>query len=206
MAGQTATSFSLGTDKGIYRTTNFGLAWDRVEYVPKGIGPASCTDIVQDTADPQIWYAGALIEHAILRSVDDGVTWQPYSPGDPIEDTVGRVSLAACASDENVLFALVLKKDLGNGDRNPLNGLYRSVTRGVSWTKIFDDNEAVNHTNQGAHNNAIACDPTNPNHLLFGDKDALETFTALRPRRRSAPSARVSPAAERMSSMRAPRR
>ena len=167
------------TDRGIFRSTNFGLTWHRV-FKSLGGKAVAVTDIVQDTGIPQIWYAAAIVKNFILRSTTGGASWQPYDPGDShIKGSVERISLAACDANPSVLYAMVIKvRDKANRDGGKLNGVYRSLDRGANWTTIFDDNEAINHADQGWHNSAVACDPTNPDHVIIACKDALETFTA----------------------------
>jgi hypothetical protein len=177
------------TSHGIYRSTEFGEANSWVRVYPFHLGtvsPIEVTDIVQDTGNPKIWYAGALIDHAILRSTDGGLLWQSWDDAypkgsDAITGTIGRVSLAACVASPNVLYALVAqeKGDTTDGD---LNGLYRSLNRGKSWTAILKydpDNKKINPLSQALHTCAIACDPNYAGHIIVGmENPPLETFNA----------------------------
>jgi hypothetical protein len=170
------------TDRGIYRSEDFGITWDRKFETP-GQPAVAAWDAVQDVADPQIWYAAAAVDNVILRSTNGGTRWDTYSScPDCIPGPAKRVSLATCEADENIMFALVVNRPTNPHDFERFDGLYRSTTRGQTWEKIFDDGEAVDHAGQGVNNNAVACDPANPNHVIFGCKDQLETFNALRPR------------------------
>lgn len=169
------------TDRGIYRSENFGLTWHRKFKSLHGHA-VPVFDAVQDVNDPQVWYAAADIDFVILRSTDDGVSWASYAPGiHRIPGPALRVSLATCDEDANILFALVVNQPTHPDEKDKFDGLYRSTDRGRNWLKIFSDAEAVDHAGQGATNNAVACDPANPNHVIFGCKDQLETFTALLP-------------------------
>jgi len=168
------------TSQGIFRSDDFGISWNPV-YEDGGV-----TDLVQDTGNPTIWYAataGPGVPGVILRSVNDGITWSPFSPGLlKISGSVGRVSLAACDSDPNVLYALVVKEIFTDADvEGALNGVYRSLDRGQNWVKIFSDNNAINPDNQGQHTCALGCDPANPGHIFFGLALPLETFFATLP-------------------------
>jgi hypothetical protein len=171
------------TDRGIYRSEDFGLNWHRVFKSVQG-SAVPVFDAVQDVKDPQRWLAAAKIENVILESTNNGETWnQSYYCPKCIPGPAKRVSLATCDADENILFALVANEPLPNsGLKDQFDGLYRSTTRGQTWEKIFHDAEAVDHAEQGGSNNAVACDPSNPNHVIFGCKDQLETFTALLPK------------------------
>src|SRR5262245_277104 len=134
------------TGAGIYWSDDFGKIWHL------GFGGQSVNDVVQDTGDPAIWYAATpKMPHVILRSKNHGKKWDEMPLGaDRITGDVGRISLAACASNENVLFALVAQPK-GDKQDGALNGLYRSIDRGLNWTNIFFDNEMVNSDNQALH-------------------------------------------------------
>src|SRR5207253_4023139 len=53
-----------------------------------------------------------------------------------------------------------------------------STDRARNWTRIYNDNKAIDHANQGLHTCAIGCDPTDSGHLFFGLEQPLETFNA----------------------------
>lgn len=168
------------TDHGIYRSTDFGLTWARVF---KGVVTGThdeVTDIVQDTADGARWFAAAIVSKVILRSTGSGQagTWAIFAGVSPISGSVGRVSLAACDANENVLYALVIKDKAAADKDGALNGVWRSLDRGKNWANIYDNNSAINALNQGLHTCGIGCDPTNPDHLIFGLQSPIETFHA----------------------------
>ena len=81
--------------------------------------------------DPQVWYAAAEIDDVILRSTDNGMTWDSYAAGaQKITGDVIKVSLATCDADENVLFALAVDRPSNPDDKDKFDGLYRSTDRG----------------------------------------------------------------------------
>jgi len=167
------------TDRGIYRSLDFGAHWHRVFRKLPGGQTLNVMDIVQDAAAPGTWYAAARTPHSILRSTNSGKkdTWEAFFGTAKIHGSVQRVSLSACESDPRVLFALVTARG------GALNGLYRTLDHGNTWANIFarSHNAVINSGNQGAHTGALACDPTNPDHVIFGVQQALETFNATAP-------------------------
>jgi hypothetical protein len=178
------------TSQGIYRSADFGSvnSWVRVHPVPANLfNLAEVTDIVQDTGNPKIWYAGELTgstplgNFPIVRSTDGGISWSPYAPSgsQQITGSVGRISLAACAANPNVLYALVITDGTGPSDKGgALNGVYRTLDRGKNWTKIYWKNDTINWAFEGLHTAAIGCDPDNPDHIFFGLQEPLETNNA----------------------------
>jgi len=169
------------TDRGIYKSEDFGITWQRKFKSLQGHA-VQVWDAVQDVREPLLWHAAAAIDNVILESTDNGETWeQSYDCPQCIPGPAKRVSLATCEADETIMFALVVNQPTDPDGTDSFDGLYRSTDRGQTWVKIFWDAEVVDYAGQGASNNAVACDPANPNHVIFGCKDQLETFTALLP-------------------------
>lgn len=169
------------TDRGIYKSEDFGITWYRKFKSLHGHA-VQVWDAVQDVREPQLWHAAGAIDNVILKSTDNGETWeQSYYCPQCIPGPAKRVSLATCEADENIMFALVVNLPTDPDKYDKFDGLYRSTDRGQTWLKIFWDADVVDYANQGATNNAVACDPADPNHVIFGCKDQLETVTALLP-------------------------
>jgi len=140
---------------GIYRSTDFGGTWTAVYF-------GNTTDLRQDPAYPQYWYAGCA-GVGVLESDNWGGSFHPISgtggglgaPGD-----IGRVGITVCDAAANYVYALVEKPG------GTLLGIYRSDYYGYSWTAI----ESVDSISwgQGFHAHAISVDPGNPNRLFVG--------------------------------------
>jgi hypothetical protein len=165
----TGATLVAATSDGIWKSFDFGKTWFSMR---SGV---DATDVVQDTGDTgdpkSRWYAG-VVDKGIYRSTDYGATWALSSSG--IKGSIKRVSLAACASDPQHLYALVVN------DASHLNGVYRSANRGDTWEKITpgNENEIVSKDGQGGHASAIVCDPNDARHVFFGITQAVETTNA----------------------------
>lgn len=132
--------WASGGDRGLYKTTDGGLTWDRILYVSEDTGIA---DIVFDAHDPDVIYAasyqrrrhvGMLIaggpEGRIFKSSDAGASWVDIMDGIPSVD-LGRIALETSPHTSGVVYALVAAQ----GEES---GFFRSDNGGESWTKQSD--------------------------------------------------------------------
>jgi hypothetical protein len=149
----TGATLVAATSDGVWQSFDFGQTWF------SRLSGVDVTDVVQDTGDPSRWYAGA-VKEGIYRSTTYATSWVAHGKG--IKGSIARISLAACDSDAQYLYALVVNSN------DKLNGVYRSATRGDTWENIYSDNNTVNAADQGGHTCAIVCDPSDPEHIFLG--------------------------------------
>ena len=129
-----------GGDRGLYKTTDGGEAWERVLEISENTG---VSDVEIDPRDPDVLYASAyqrrrhvwtLIdggpESAIWKSTDAGKSWKKLTNGLPKEE-MGRIGLAVSPVDPDVVYAIV--EAAGKA-----GGFYRSIDAGGSWEKRGD--------------------------------------------------------------------
>lgn len=130
-------------ERGVYRTTDGGVSWERVLYVDDQTG---CVDLVLRPGNPDVVFA-AMWQHlrqpgsydyggpgcAIHASSDGGDTWNPVAGGLPTPSTNGgRIGISLCASQPDVMHAVY-------ADRTGFfDGLYRSVDGGATWARTTD--------------------------------------------------------------------
>ena len=135
--------WSGGPDRGVYRTTDGGVSWNRVLFVNDTTG---CVDIIQRPDNPDVllaamWqrirgpeafdYGGTGC--AVYRSNDGGLSWSIEGNGLPgISSERGRIGLAVSNSDPDVMCVVY-------ADRTGFfDGLYRTTDAGGTWNRTND--------------------------------------------------------------------
>ena len=129
-------------ERGVYKTTDGGITWDKILYTDQRTG---CADLAMDPEDPNILYAsmwefrrtGWSFESggknsALYKSVDGGATWNKIHNGFP-EGRLGRLAIAVSRSNPSVLYTVI------EAEKNEKKGLYRSDDAGASWNQLNND-------------------------------------------------------------------
>ena len=109
-----------GDARGIFRTTNRGSVWKRVDTNYAGYD----FDQIE---------SGVILSRGInklIRSVDSGKSWEPISAGLP---STYKVFDVAALPNSDVSFAAI-KQESGTGDST---GIYRSLDDGISWDLVY---------------------------------------------------------------------
>lgn len=145
-----------GGDRGLYKTVDGGVTWQRVLHVSDETG---INEVHLDPRDPDVLYASAyqrrrhvwtLInggpEGGLWKSEDAGATWREINVGLPEED-MGRIGLDISPVDPDVVYAIV---EAANGE----SGFYRSENSGETWERMSD-----HETRSPQYYNEIVCDP-----------------------------------------------
>lgn len=155
-----------GGDRGLYKTTDGGVTWERVLHVSDDTG---INEVHFDPRDPDVLYASAyqrrrrvwtLIdggpESAIYKSTDAGATWRKLTHGLPEAD-MGRIGLGIAPMAPDIVYAIVeAESDTG--------GFFRSTDRGETWEKRSDYK-----TTSPQYYNEIVCDPHDPDRVYALD-------------------------------------
>ena len=156
--------------RGIFRSTDGGQAFDKVLYTDEDTGGI---DLIFDPTDAQTVYAvmwearQAPWENGvfggpgsgIFKSEDGGDTWRPLTDGLPTfeADGLGRIGITIAPSDPSRMFATV------DAQRN--RGLYRSDDAGESWYQVNDDPRV---TQRGSDFAEVKVHPTNSDVVFTG--------------------------------------
>jgi photosystem II stability/assembly factor-like uncharacterized protein len=125
-----------GEERGVYRTRDGGLSFERVLYVAKNVG---CADLAMDVNNPNKLIA-AMYEFrrwpwfyesgghgsGLYISRDGGDNWKKLTPEDGLpEGKLGRMGIAISQSNSNIAYCYVEAKK---------NVLLRSKDGGQSWS------------------------------------------------------------------------
>ncbi len=168
------TLYGKNNDRGIFRTTDAGLNWERVLFISDS---TSVIDVVMNPVNTNIifaatwertrkpWqrnYAGKT--SAIYRSIDGGDNWVKLTNGLPISSTeTGRIGLAISESNPSIVYATFTK----NAITNTFDGLYKSTNSGDSWTLISSNFLNRINSSFGWYFGNIRVHPTNPNEVFI---------------------------------------
>jgi photosystem II stability/assembly factor-like uncharacterized protein len=141
--------YGANGERGIFRSTDGGVTWEKVLYKGENTGGS---DVVVDPSNPDIVYAClwqsrlgpwednnafAGSEGGLFKSTDGGQTWRKLSQGLP--DDVVQINVAIAGSQPQRLYAsLSTTQPVGYASGKGL-GFYRSDDGGESWTQITND-------------------------------------------------------------------
>gem|GEM_PF-1497176 len=136
--------YTRNSARGLYKTADGGNTWKKVLYIDNNTG---VIDVAMDPEDSRTLYAAAWqqMRHAwdyqscgpgsgIYKSTDGGESWREVTEGLPKGEGVGRIGLAAAASNPNVVYAAYLDVKADSGEP----GVYRSDDKGRTWRKVSE--------------------------------------------------------------------
>ena len=129
--------WSDGTERGVYKSTDFGATWTKILYVNARTG---CADLAMDPSDPSVliaamWecYRRPWTFHSggkgsgLHRSTDGGTTWTRITSGMPDGD-LGRAAVAFSPVDPSIVYANIEADS---------TGFFRSTDNGRSWERRY---------------------------------------------------------------------
>ncbi len=159
--------YTENEERGIYKTTNGGITWDRVLFLDDHIG---AIDIVMDASQPDVLFAAMWnrTRHAwsdplpgpddgIFKSSDGGKSWHKLTEGLPDYSKTGRIGLAISQSRPNVVYAVIDNHELarepddeerdnyGRSRAGVIKGaeVYRSDDSGETWAKVSESDRTM---------------------------------------------------------------
>ena len=133
--------WSAGGERGVYKTTDGGLTWNRVLHVDDDTG---ATELVMDPTNNKTIYTATYQRRRqqwgmngggngsnIWKTTDGGVSWSKLESGIPAGPK-GRIGLDVYRRNPNVVYARV--------EHETQSGVYRSDNGGATWRKMSDTN------------------------------------------------------------------
>ncbi|GAA4401635.1 hypothetical protein GCM10023187_15990 [Nibrella viscosa] len=184
-AGVIGYPFGEHPERGVFKTTNGGVSWEKILYTNEKSGVA---EMVMDPLNPgkllvAMWqhrrtpwdFTSGGPGSGLYLTYDGGKTWKKKTDADGLaKGDFGRLGLAISRSSPNRIYALV---------EAPKNGLYRSDDGGEKWTLVTDEPAVA--TDRPFYYNEIYVDSRNENRIyklsapLNYSEDGGKTFKAL---------------------------
>ncbi len=161
---------------GLFKTTNGGATWAKVQGGLPDDGRTGCTEIILHPNDPSImfaafyerlrtpyWYESGGLNGGIYKSVDGGQNWRKITRG-LAEGPSGMIDLSICLKYPNHMVA-AYEADEHIPEGQPGSGVYKSEDGGESWTFL------LKHAVRPFYHGQIEIDPSHPDTIYVVSRD-----------------------------------
>ncbi len=158
--------FSTDSARGVYRTTDGGMTWQKVLYISDS---TSAIDVRINPLHPDTVYAAMWerlrspirrkaggVTSGIYRSTDMGTTWSELTSGLPSGPNVGRIGIAICQGTTNILYA-IYADSIGY-----FESVFKTTDGGNTWTPTGGQPSSYLYYSFGWYFGQIRVHPTNP--------------------------------------------
>ena len=143
--------YGANPERGVFRSTDGGVTWDKVLYIDENTG---ASDVAIDPANPNTIYAGFWegrqapwefgnayngAHGGLYKSTDGGRTWNKLTRGLPAD--AGQTYIAIAPGDSRRLYASVAAAGSVQ--------IYRSADAGATWTSVTTDARPIGRIGGG---------------------------------------------------------
>lgn len=173
---------SMSPNKGIYKSTNAGVNWNRVLFVTDS---TSAIDVDVDPSDINIVYAAMWerirtpptisktggITSGLYRSSNGGANWTLLGAANGLPAplaTTGRINAAVSKTNPSIVYA-IYRTTTGNN----ISAVYKSTNKGLNWTSISIS--GVQSSGFDWYFGLIETPPNAPNTVYIGSIDVFRT-------------------------------
>ena len=168
--------YSPQEERGIYRTIDGGVSWERVLFVDEHTG---ASDLVMDPNNPRILFAGMWqLEiktwtresggpgSGLFMTRDGGDTWSRLEGSELPTLPVGKVAVCMTPDDSNRVYALIETGDgvPWHGQETESGELWRSSDGGTSWQLVSHNR---NLAGRSAYYSRCAVATDDPDEIYF---------------------------------------
>ena len=141
--------YGPNSERGIFRSTDGGVTWEKVLYKDENTGGS---DVEIDPSNPDVVYASlwqsrlgpsedknefAGANGGLFKSTDGGNTWRKLTKGLP--DDLVQINVAIAPSQPNRLYAVVSTTTPNEYQTDKGMGFFRSDDGGATWSRITND-------------------------------------------------------------------
>mgnify|MGYP001482191360 FL=1 len=157
-------------ERGLFRTEDGGLSWDRVLGGLPNDGKTGCTEIIFHPENPDIMFAGfyhrlrqpaSFIsggeQGGLFKSTDGGKSWRKISEG-LAKGKSGMIDISIHLNNPDII-VMAYEADENLPEDEPGTGVYISYDEGESWKFL------LKHAVRPFYHGQIEIDPINPDNI-----------------------------------------
>jgi len=178
-------------ERGLFRTEDGGLSWDRVLGGLPNDGKTGCTEIIFHPENPDIMFAGfyhrlrqpaSFIsggeQGGLFKSTDGGKSWRKISEG-LAKGKSGMIDISIHLNNPDII-VMAYEADENLPEDEPGTGVYISYDEGESWKFL------LKHAVRPFYHGQIEIDPINPDNIYVVSRgfmisnDGGKTFSSRR--------------------------